>query len=362
MTVAKKQKFALLEMFLNWTHKYFSDPEAVLLLILVIGGLATVVTLGGILAPILASVVIAYLLYGIVNFFTSKGLGKLTGVFSTYILFLAIYIAIFLLIFPLVWKQMASLFTDLPVLINKAKLLLDGLTEEHPMLLAFGQGQGLAPSMLQELQQWGKTIFSASLSSIPGVISWIIYLILVPLLVFFFMKDSDTIISWCIRFLPDKRPLLTKVWGEVDEQMGNYVRGKAIEIAVVGISTYVVFLYFGLNYSALLAMLVGFSVVIPYVGAAVITIPVILVAYLQWGWNDGFLYLIVSYLVVQVLDGNLLVPVLFSEALNLHPVAIMIAIIVFGAFWGFWGVFFAIPLATVLKSVLNAWPKKESMS
>lgn len=351
----QQQRLALWDMFLNWSHKYFSDPEAVLLLILVIGGLALVVTFGGILAPILASVVIAYLLYGIVNFLRSKGFGKLSGVLTTYVLFLAVYIAMFLLILPLVWKQMGSLFSDLPSLIGKAKSLLDDLGREYPLLVA-GQSDGLAPNMLQELQHWGKTLFSASLSSIPGVISWIIYLILVPLLVFFFMKDSEKIVSWCLRFLPEKKPLLTQVWSEVDEQIGNYVRGKAIEIAVVGIFTYVVFLYFGLHYSALLGLLVGFSVVIPYVGAAVVTIPVVLVAYLQWGWNSDFAYLMVSYFVVQALDGNVLVPVLFSEAVNLHPVAIMIAIIVFGAFWGFWGVFFAIPLATVLKSVLNAWP------
>lgn len=357
MAKAKTQqnRLALWDMFLNWTHKYFSDPEAVLLLILVVGGLMLIVTFGGILAPVLASIVIAYLLYGIVNFFTSKGMGKLAGTFTTYAIFMAIYVAMFLLILPLVWKQMGTLFSDLPSLIGKAKTLLDDLGREYPLLLA-GQSDGLGPNMLQELQHWGKTLFSASLSSIPGVISWIIYLVLVPLLVFFFMKDSEKILSWCLRFLPDKRPLLTQVWHEVDEQIGNYVRGKAIEIAVVGICTYIVFLYFGLQYSALLALLVGFSVVIPYVGAAVVTIPIIMVAYLQWGWNSDFAYLMTSYLVIQALDGNVLVPVLFSEAVNLHPVAIMIAIIVFGAFWGFWGIFFAIPLATVLKSVLNAWP------
>ncbi|MNT53842.1 hypothetical protein D3C72_1909530 [compost metagenome] len=67
----------------------------------------------------------------------------------------------------------------------------------------------------------------------------------------------------------------------------------------------------------------------------------------------------VAYLVIQALDGNLLVPLLFSEAVNLHPVAIIIAVLVFGGLWGFWGVFFAIPLATLVKAVLNAWPKRD---
>ena len=103
--------------------------------------------------------------------------------------------------------------------------------------------------------------------------------------------------------------------------------------------------------------MVGFSVLIPYIGAAVITLPIAFVAYFQWGWGWSFGQVMIAYAVIQALDGNVLVPLLFSEALNLHPVAIIVAILVFGGLWGFWGVFFAIPLATVVQAVLKAWPR-----
>ena len=67
--------------------------------------------------------------------------------------------------------------------------------------------------------------------------------------------------------------------------------------------------------------------------------------------------MMIAYAIIQALDGNVLVPLLFSEALNLHPVAIIVAILVFGGLWGFWGIFFAIPLATVVQAVLKAWPR-----
>jgi putative permease len=97
--------------------------------------------------------------------------------------------------------------------------------------------------------------------------------------------------------------------------------------------------------------------VIPYIGAAVVTLPVAIIAFFQWGWSDYFFYLMLAYGVIQALDGNVLVPLLFSEAVNLHPVAIIVAVLVFGGLWGFWGVFFAIPLATLIKAVMNAWPQ-----
>jgi putative permease len=63
-----------------------------------------------------------------------------------------------------------------------------------------------------------------------------------------------------------------------------------------------------------------------------------------------------AYGVIQLLDGNVLVPLLFSEAVNLHPVAIIVAVLFFGGIWGVWGVFFAIPLATLVSAIFSAWP------
>ena len=103
-------------------------------------------------------------------------------------------------------------------------------------------------------------------------------------------------------------------------------------------------------------MITGFSVLIPYIGAFVVTLPVAGVAIFQFGLQPEFYWVLIAYGVIQFLDGNLLVPLLFSEAVNLHPVAIIAAILLFGGLWGFWGVFFAIPLATVIQAVLRAWP------
>ena len=96
---------------------------------------------------------------------------------------------------------------------------------------------------------------------------------------------------------------------------------------------------------------------VPYIGAAVATIPIALIAFFQFGWGWEFGQVVIAYAIIQALDGNLLVPLLFSEVVNLHPVAIILAILFFGGLWGFWGIFFAIPLATFVKAVLNAWPR-----
>jgi putative permease len=64
-----------------------------------------------------------------------------------------------------------------------------------------------------------------------------------------------------------------------------------------------------------------------------------------------------AYAVIQLIDGNILAPLLLSEVVNLHPTAVIVALLVFGSIWGFWGIFFAIPLASLVHAVLNAWPR-----
>ena len=150
--------------------------------------------------------------------------------------------------------------------------------------------------------------------------------------------------------------MFTSIWAEMDVQLSNYVRGKTIEIFIVGIAAAIIFASLGLNYTALLSVLVGLSVIIPYVGAFLVTIPIVVVGLLQFGLGTEFYVLIGLYLLLQALDGNLLVPIIFSETVKLHPVVIILAVFIFGSMFGFWGVFFSIPIATFIKAVWNAWP------
>ena len=227
------------------------------------------------------------------------------------------------------------------------------LSQQYPNIVSEDSIKELVLGLSGEISNLGQNILSTSFASIPVIIT---YLILVPLMIFFFLKDKFQILEWMSRFLPSERPLITHLWHEMDDQIGNYIRGKVYEIIIVGASSYIVFTFFGLNYASLLALIVGLSVLIPYIGAATVTVPIALVGFFQWGLVPDFYWLLFWYLVLQFLDGNVLVPILFSDAVNLHPVAIIAAILIFGGLWGFWGVFFAIPLATLVKALINIWP------
>jgi putative permease len=346
----------MLRILRSWVERYFSDEEAVLLLVLLTVGLLIVLTMGAVLAPMIASIIIAFLMQGVVIRLRQWGLPHWLAVIITFCALLAAITAIVLGLMPIIWRQSTRFFAELPRMLREWQDLLLVLPERYPNLISEQQVEHMMSVTTAELGYLGQHLVSFSVTNLPILVTVLIYFVLVPILVYFFLMDSRLILDWFASFLPRNRPLMSKIWHEMNQQIANYVRGKVVEIFIVGGVTYVIFSLMGLNYAALLAIAVGLSVVIPYIGAAVVTIPVALVGFFQWGWGSEFVYLLLAYAVIQALDGNVLVPLLFSEAVNLHPVAIILAVLVFGGLWGFWGVFFAIPLATLVKAILYAWP------
>ena len=345
----------------DWVQRYFSDEEAVVLAVLLFLAFTAVLTLGGMLAPVLAGMVLAYLMQGLVVSLERLRVPGGVAVGLVFALFMGLLLVFILVVVPLLWHQLITLFNELPGMLAKWQSLLLLLPERYPHLVSDEQVLQAIEAARGEIGKFGQWALTFSLSSLPLLVNIMIYLVLVPILVFFFLKDRQMIGRWVRGYLPRERALITRVAQDMNRQIANYIRGKVIEIFICGGVTYIAFVTLGLNYAALLALLVGLSVVVPYVGAVVVTVPVALIALFQWGWSDQFIYLMAVYGIIQTLDGNVLVPLLFSEAVNLHPVAIICAVLLFGGLWGFWGIFFAIPLATLFKAVLDAWPRKEAV-
>lgn len=349
--------FVNLRYFSDSLKRFLPNSQAVSLAIILIVSFVLIYSLSSILMPVFASIVLAYLLEGLVNKAESIGMSRLPAVYLVFSGFMACLGFLLFYLMPLVSQQAVELVQLIPDIINRAQSEILRLPKTYPKLISESKIQQMMFAVQKELLTYGQNVLSLSAASVVGIVSAMIYLFLVPMMVFFLLKDKELLISWFLQFMPRDRNLTVRVWNEVDTQIGNYVRGKFAEIFILWFVSYATFATMGLNYAMLLAVLMGVQVIIPYIGATLVTFPVLGVAYFQWGFGDDFMYIVIAYSIIQALDGVVLVPVLFSEAVNLHAIAIIVAILFFGGLWGFWGVFFAIPLATVVKAVLTAWPR-----
>lgn len=350
------------KVFARWLERYFAEEEAVLVAVLLVAAIVIMVYMGVVLAPMLTAIIIAFLMQGVVSTLTRWGLPHIGAVIIAFLMLVGTIILGLLVLLPAMWNQVVNLVVEAPRMIKQGQNLLLLLPEQYPQLITAQQVTQMTGVAGQELGKLGQTVLSFSVAQLPVLAGILIYLVLVPILVFFFLKDSQAMLDWVGGMLPKKRPVMKQIWREMNLQIANYVRGKVVEIFIVAVVSFITFSLLDLNYALLLGIVTGLSVLIPYIGAAVVTLPVFLIGFFQWGWGEQLLYLMMAYAVIQALDGNALAPLLFSEAVKMHPVAIVLAVLVFGGLWGFWGVFFAIPLATLCKAVLNAWPTQHSKS
>lgn len=341
--------------FESWYKRKFSDPNALMLLLLIVITALILYIFGGILMPVLIAVVIAYLLDVPVTKMQNMGARRWLATSFTLVIFFVICFVLAISLIPTISKQSVNLVREIPLIWESAQAWLASLPAKYPSLVQVNYIQPAMEGLNEKIVGFGEQILSASFSSLGNIAAILIYMILVPLMVFFMLNDKTVFMQSISAILPKERRLITQVGEEMNTQIANYIRGKVIEIVIVGAITSIAFSILDLRFAVLLGVVVGFSVLIPYIGAAVVTIPVAIVGLFQFGFTSDFGYLIVVYFIIQALDGNLLVPILFSEAVSLHPLYIIVAVLLFGGLWGFWGVFFAIPLATLVKALITAW-------
>ena len=334
----------------------FSNEETIIFSLAILLFFLVISFFGSILTPFMISIVVAYLLVGMQKKIQSYDVSANVALIITFSVFIITGAALLIWLVPLLYIQLQAFILDVPNLINNFLDFISGLPAKFPDLVSSEQISIFFQAVSEEVSAIAQNIVKSSISGIQSAITFLLYIILFPILVYFFLFDRKNIIEGFIKIIPGKREMLTNIWTEMDIQLSNYVRGKTIEIFIVGIAAAIIFASLGLKYSALLSVLVGLSVIIPYVGAFLVTIPIVVVGLLQFGLGTEFYLLIGLYLLLQALDGNLLVPIIFSETVKLHPVVIILAVFIFGSMFGFWGVFFSIPIATFIKAVWNAWP------
>jgi putative permease len=332
--------------------KLLLDPRFITLIIVSLLGIGLIALVGNSLIPFAAAIVLTYFLDGGMKKLMHWNVPKHWAFALVFTVFLAGYFATFLGPVRLAVQQGLSLVTNLPRIQGELERAWLQMPEPALTFIPSGQRRDFIIRMIPAMTEWMAQFLQRGLQGLPEVTEWVVFALITPLLVFFFLKDKDPLLEGFDKLLPQDRELIDKIFQDVEEKTARYVRGTLWRILIVGLVTWLTFLALGFHYPAILGLLTGLSVLVPYVGAVGVAVPVVVLGYDQWGITWPLGTLCIAYGVINIIDGYVLAPLLFSIAVRLHPVTILVAVLAFGNLWGFWGLVFAIPLATLVKSFL----------
>ncbi|MBS4540045.1 AI-2E family transporter [Clostridium sp. D2Q-11] len=347
--ISKKQIIIslLLLIFIITTYYVFSD-----------NGLREIIF------TIFISIIIAYVINPLVNILEDKKVNRVYGVLLVYLVILGTIYLMSVLIFPAIFNEIKNLVNLLPKYSNNVSNFVNDLYNDYYKNikdLPFGldEVKGSIEENITKVQNILIDGIKGSMDFIISFFSKAINIFLIPIIAFYLVKDKDYFKKNIEMTIPKKsRSEIINLSRKIDYSLGNFVRGQFIIALFVGTFTAIGLLVLGVNYALTIGLISGVMNIIPYfgpiIGGAIAMLFALLESPLKAVW------VLILFIIIQQLEGNILQPKIMGDKVGLHPVIIIIALLIGGNLMGILGMLLAIPVTTTLKIVLSHILQKTS--
>ena len=311
--------------------------------------------------PFFTAFILAYLINPIIDrleFIFKK------RTFAILFFYLIISLLIFLLlknVLPLIISELNDLSTRLPFYFSSIKSWLISLRStyelELPILKQF--------NIFKTIQAKMEITFFNLVNYLPqffiSTFSTISYLLLIPIVLFFFLLNDLKIKSSFYKLIPNKYfEVSIHLLYSIGKKLGNYLRGILFETLIISTFSIFILFFIGADYSIILGLIAGIMNIIPYVGPILGAIPAVIVLYLKFKSVNILLYLVIGFAIVQLIDNMILKPIIYSQSVDLDPVFVMFVLLLGGSIGGVWGLVVAIPIGGILKVIITIISKEVS--
>lgn len=314
--------------------------------------------LGPVLTPFAAAALLGYLGDPLCDQLERRGFSRTTGVVLVFLAMSLTMVAVVLVLVPLLERQISLLIETLPSIINWAE------TRALPWVsLTFG----IEPELLkieflvqQAKQHWqqagglAKTVLGGITASGFAILGWVANVLLLPVLLFYFLRDWDTLVERIHSLLPRSvEPVISRLARDSDQVLGAFLRGQVMVMITLGVVYSIGLSIVGLKLAPLIGMTAGMISFVPYLGGILGVTAALITALVQFGEWQYLLGVLAVFAVGQTLEGFVLTPLLVGDKIGLHPVAVIFAIMAGGQLFGFLGVLLALPVAAIVMVVLR---------
>lgn len=321
---------------------------------------SVILTMLSVLTPFFIGLVVAWLFNPFVNMLERKGIKRILCVIITYLIILAIIALVVSLIIPLIYDQISDLSETVPSIIKNMQNIVNSIVDKFKKIDGI-DSEVLKEKLLSGISSYGEDMYT----SLPNIIVSFVKNFIMGIGTFFFgliigfflllgFKDVNDSIILVIpqKFHKSAKDLL----GKINKTLRGYVNGALFDASIILVACAICFSIFGLKSAILLALFCAIMNVIPYAGPYIGAVPALLVGFSQ-SPSIGFAVLI-SIVVIQTIEGNILSPIVMSKTTNVKPVAIIIGLLVFGHFFGILGMILSTPIIGVGKVIFNFFDEK----
>jgi predicted PurR-regulated permease PerM len=315
--------------------------------------MAGLFALSNVLLPFAAGLILAYLLDPLADRLERLGIGRLVATIAILVLFLVAFVLVLVAVLPVLGQQVVALIAKMP---ETVQALQRFATERaRPLIERFGGGdigamQASVSDVLKQAASWLTGFLQSLWSGGQAVVSLMSLLVLTPVVAFYLLYDWDRMIAAIDSWLPlEHRDTIRGLAREIDRTMSGFIRGQSLVCLFLAVFYGVGLSLAGLNFGLLIGIGAGLLSFIPYVGSLAGFIVSVAVAVAQF-WPDWtFIVVVITIFVAgQFIEGNILSPKLVGQAVGLHPVWVMFALVASGSLFGFVGLLLAVPLAAAI--------------
>ena len=306
----------------------------------------------GLFLPILLSLILTFLLEPPVRYIERAGYSRVIAIFVVYLVVALLMAAFVLMVAPHWQKMYGSLQADFPRYLAKATIYLKGLqsavVERFPVVADVDL---VTKGRIQAEMFFTELVVQTPKSALKiGSLA-----ILVPLVTFFFIKDGHWMMRRFISLTPNRYfEMVHALYYQVSRQLGSFIRGRILEAAIIGVVITVGLSMTDIRYAPMLGIFAGVTNLLPYIGPIIGMVPGLLIALVDHGLGGEFWWILIVYLLIAqiIIDNFILIPILISRVSNLHPLAVILAIIMGGKLYGVVGMIIGVPIVSIIKIVV----------
>lgn len=310
-----------------------------------------------ILSPFIISVLIAYLLNPVVNFFEKYNIKRIHSIILVYAFLLFLMILLSFCILPILLRDINVLIESFPLFSEQIQMLVkkfqDGYINSNlPQSLKV-----IIDNNILLVQNSLLSFFQKIADLFISFFSEILNFIIIPIIVFYMLKDTEYFKNQMILLIPKKnRSKTLELFRDINNVFGKYLRGQLMVSIFVGILTAILLIIIKVKYALILGIFSGLCNIIPYFGPIIGIIPTIIFSLLDS--TSKAVYAILAYIIIQQIESGILAPKIIGESVGIHPIYIIFALIMGGKLYGVTGFIIAIPVAAVIKLYIKYVLKK----